>query len=151
MAAAIPYIAMAISAAGAVQGAQAQAQSNYYNAAVAQRNGAIAVEQASRDADQQGRAARMKLGSMRAAYGASGVTPEGSPLDVLEASASAAELDRQNILYRGNLKALGYSDTSTLDKYGGEVALKQGDYKAAGTLMQGAGSAIGGMGGGGGG
>src|SRR5262249_6097014 len=74
-----------------------------------------------------------------AAYGASGVTAEGSPLDVLASSAYKAEMDRQTILYDGRIKAMGYEDQAALDraKAGNEMMSGIGD--AAGILMKGAG------------
>jgi len=110
-------VSTVVSAASQSAAAEGQAQAADYNAKIAQRNAAVAREQASRDEEQQRRDARKQLGLMRASYGASGITPEGSPLDVLEASAAEAELDAQNIRYKGELRAMGYNDEATLDKY----------------------------------
>lgn len=83
------------------------------------------------------RQSRMVIGSIRAAYGASGVTVEGSPLDVLQMSITDAERDRQQVLYRGELKALGYEDTRTLSLYGAESAKSQADWATASSLLTG--------------
>jgi len=131
-------IGTAVSVAGAMSSARAQANAANYNAAVASRNAAIARQQTAQDLETQQRQARMQIGAMRAAYGASGVTPEGSPLDVLEQSASAAELDAQNIKYRGELKALGYSEEASLDSSQAGSALAFGNQQSASALLTGA-------------
>ncbi len=83
------------------------------------------------------RQTRMQLGSIRAAYGASGVTMAGSPLDVLEMSVANAERDRQQILYKGELKALGYEDTRTLSLFGADSAKKQAEFSSFSQLLTG--------------
>jgi len=122
-------------------GAQAQGQSaaaaQQYNADIAGRNAGLARDAAAHDAAVQERQSRMAFGSMRAAYGASGVTVEGSPMDVLQMSMTNAERDRQQILYRGELKALGYEDTRTLSLYGAESAKSQADWATASSLLTG--------------
>jgi hypothetical protein len=92
------------------------AQAAEYNAAQAQQNAVVARQQAGASAEQQRMAATKHLGTMRASYGASGVTMEGSATDVLAESAGLAELDRLNILYGGELKAAGYEQTAALDR-----------------------------------
>ena len=126
-----------VSAMGAQAQGQSAAMAQQVNADIAGRNAGLAREAASYDAGLQERQARMQLGSIRAAYGASGVTIEGSPLDVLQMSIENAERDRQQILYRGELKALGYEDTRTLSLYGAESAKKQSDFATATSLLTG--------------
>ena len=120
-----------------VQAANAKASGNY-NAAVADRNAGIARAQAVADADAQSRHARRVIGAARAGYGASGITDEGSPLDVLGMSAANAELDRQNILYRGELKALGYGDTAGLERMRADNADLEAFGKAGSAILLGA-------------
>lgn len=128
-------VGTAMSAAGAMQSAQAQSSAAEFNAAQATNNAASARAQASQDAMLQSRTARQKIGAAEAAYGASGVTMEGSPLDVLESSAASAELDRQTILYKGELRAMGYANSSLLDTMQGNAATQQGYYKAGSSLL----------------
>jgi len=133
-------IGTAFSVIGALnQGQQASDAANY-NAAVANNNAIAARQQAQAAAAAQERKARLQLGSMRAAYGASGVSLEGSPLDVIEASAAAAELDRQNILYSGELKAGGYQSTAGLELTRGENAVTGSYFSAGSSLLKGAAS-----------
>lgn len=134
--------AAAISAYSAVQQGQAAKKAADFNAAVAERNAKLSQDAAAAQADTQDRQARQRLGAIRAAYGGSGVSSEGSPLDVLENSASLAELDKQNILYSGNLRAMGFTDTAALDRFSGSNAQSASYLSAASTLIGGAGKAI---------
>lgn len=127
----------AVSAMGAQAQGQSAAMAQQFNADIAGRNAGLARDAAAYDASIQERNARMQMGAIRAAYGASGVTAEGSPLDVLQMSVTNAERDRQQILYRGELKALGYEDTRTLSLYGAESAKKQADVTTATSLLTG--------------
>lgn len=129
-----------ISALSAIRQGEATSNAAEYNAALAQRNSVIATQQAGAAASQQQRDARARIGAARAAYGASGVTSEGSPLDVLEASATAAEGDRQAILYRGRLKALGYTDEAMLDSYRAGTASQNATLSAGSSILMGAGA-----------
>lgn len=151
MAAALPFIMIGMSLIGSMQGAQqarsqgeAGAAAAAFNSAAATRNAGIARQQAADDAAAQRRTAVQTMGAMRAGYGASGVTLEGSPLEVLESSARNAELDNQMIRYKGELRAMGYEDTATLEDFSGGVALQAGEDKATGILIGGVGKAAGG-------
>ena len=116
-------IPAAISAVGAVkQGQDAQDAANY-NASVAEQT---SQEQARRDAIQ----ARMVIGQDRANYGASGVTTEGSPLDVLQQSAKMAELDKLTTIYAGATQAASY-------RAQGKAARTASYFQAAGSLAEG--------------
>ena len=117
-------IPAAISAVGAIkQGQDAQNAANY-NASVAEQT---SQEQARRDAIQ----ARMVIGQDRANYGASGVTTEGSPLDVLQQSAKMAELDKLTTIYAGATQAASY-------RAQGKAARTASYFQAAGALAGGA-------------
>lgn len=150
MAVAIPFIMVGMAVLGTVMSANAQKEQGEaakktaeYNAGISRRNAEISMDQAATDAEAQQRDARRRAGAMRAGYGASGVTMEGSPLDVLEDSAITAELDRQNILYKGRIRALGFEDEATLYDMSGSNAEKQGNSRATATLVGGLGNAAG--------
>ena len=117
----------------------ASRQAGQYNAQVNQQNAEIARSEAEANARQQDRENYMRLGAIRAAAGKSGgAANEGSALDVLADSAAQGELERQNILYRGELRARGYSNTAALDEFGGENAQSSGYLKAGSELLGGA-------------
>jgi parvulin-like peptidyl-prolyl isomerase len=128
---------LAMNAVGAISQGMAASKAADYNAAINARNAQIAQQQAQADAEAQQRQAYQRMGAIRAAYGASGVTPEGSPLDILANSASQAELDRQNILYKGKLRAIGYTDQSNLDAMQSDAAMTSGYIGAGSSLLTG--------------
>lgn len=144
MAAALPYIVMAVgtavAAAGAVRQGQAANIAAQYNAKVGEQNAQAAEQQAQSQASIQTRRASMENGGLLAEYGASGVVSgEGSPLEVLAQSASNAEWDRQNIIYGGRVRANSLRNQSGLDVTQGETAQQNGYLSASGSLLQGAG------------
>lgn len=127
----------AIGAVGAITNSQSEASADKYNARIAEQNAVGAMQQAQSTALLQQEQARRSIGATTAAYGASGVTMSGTPLDVLANSAATAERDRQNIMYKGQLQAAGYLDQASLDRASATNALNQGWMKAAGILTSG--------------
>jgi len=103
----------------AAQAAQyrAQAQAGQFNASMletraleAERNRGIAYEKAEMEARDLRVKNRAVIGQVRAAYGANGLSMDGSPLDVLQATAVEQELDVEKVLYAGDLAALEQTD-----------------------------------------
>jgi len=141
----LPFIMLAgsaISAIGAVSQANAAKAAHTYNADLRERDAIVALNQSSVEAARVRRAGAQAQGSILAGFGASGVaTDEGSPLDVLAYSAANAKLDEETVLYNGRLKAMGYRETATLERYAGTVAEQQGAINAASYLTAGAGQA----------
>lgn len=135
-------VGTAVAAYGQYQTGQNAKKAASYNAAIMERNAQAARDQARQDAILAEREGRRRLGAINAARGASGIGIEGSPLDVLEESAANAELDRQTILYRGNLRAMGYQDSAALERMRGRHAAEAGYYGAASTLLLGAGKGL---------
>lgn len=127
-----------MSAAGSIQQGNSAKAAAEYNARVAENNAITARQQAAAQEEQHRRLARRQLGQMRAAYGASGVTMEGSPLDILAQSAKDAELDALNIRYGGELKAQGLESEAVLERYRGKSAQRAGYMGAATGLLSGA-------------
>lgn len=122
-------------AAGALSGGSSARREARRNAAVMRRNAAIARDQAAAEMLRQQVFARKVRGAMRAAYGAAGVTVEGSPLDVLEESAATAELDRLTIKYRGELRAIGYQDIAAASDRQGDDAFTAGILNAGSSVF----------------
>jgi hypothetical protein len=121
----------AISIAGAQSQASANASAASTNAAIMAQNAKIALDEGNLNAANQQRQTIIALGAARAGYGASGVTAEGSPQDVLGSSAANAELDRQVILYKSRLKAFGFNTQADLDTGRAQTALVQGNETAS--------------------
>lgn len=133
----LPAIGLGLAALGQIGGGIAEKEAGEYNAAIKRRNAAVHRDMAAAEAVQQQRKARKVIGSMRAAYGASGVTVEGSPLEVLQESARAAERDRAMIIYRGELRAIGAEAQASLDEEMGQSAERAGYLSGAGELLYG--------------
>ena len=136
MASVLMAVGPALGAYGQIQSGQAANQAAKYNANIAKQNAAITLQQAGLDADAQQRAAKGIIGEEKANYGASGVSG-GSVNDVLMSSETSAELDRQNILYRGKLRAMGLMSDAQLDKFSGRQAVTQSYFGAASSLLTG--------------
>lgn len=125
----------AMSAIGQLQQAQTAKAVGRYNQQLGERNAAIARDQTASEIVRQQRTARRVQGAARAAYGASGVTMEGSPLDVLEDNATQAELDTLTLKYRGELRARGYEQAGSMARFEGDQAARAGRLRAASTLL----------------
>lgn len=126
----------AMSVVGALSGASSASSAAKYNAQLNQQNAQIATQQGDAQAIQQRRLDEMRMGTIRAGYGASGVVGgEGSPLDVLSSSAAQAELDTQNVIYNSRLKAMGYTNNAILDQSRAAAASSKGLYGAASAAL----------------
>ena len=141
-AAALPYIQAAgavISAVGALQQGSAAKKASQYNAQIAEQNAAIARQNAAARATQADRETYLRLGAIRAAQGhAGGEAGEGSVLDVLGDVAAQSELERQQIVYQGELQARGFSNEAELERFSGETKQAGGYWRAGSELLSGA-------------
>lgn len=108
-------VGTAVQVVGAIQQSSAASKADKYNAQVASQNAQIATDQANLQLTQQQRAAQLAFGSTKAGYGASGVTSDGSPMDVLQDSFTQSELDANTIIYNGKVRAAGYQNQASLD------------------------------------
>jgi hypothetical protein len=138
---AIPYImaaSAAVSAIGAIQQGKAAKAAADYNATISIQNAQIARADAAAMAGQQDRENYLRLGAIRAAQGKSGgEVGEGSVLDVLGDTAAQGELEKQNIIYQGEQRARGFTNTATLDTFSGKQAQTAGYMKAGSELLSG--------------
>lgn len=140
-----------VGAFGTVLGGMQSKQSAYMNASFEEFNadqidymGRQAVAKQKRQADQI-------IGNARANYGASGVqSTEGSPLDILQQSASEAALDNIMMKYNYDVAAYGKRRSAKIMRYEGDQALENSYLSAAGQLMTSAAKAVASGGGGGG-
>ena len=152
--------ASAMQAVGAIQQGKmaeaqgrAQQQAANYNARMKEIEAGITREQTNAREEQQRRQARQILGKQRAAVAQAGIGWGGSALDIMEESATLAELDALTIRYEGDLKAKGLLAEAEFDRYSGEVsaamgkAAKRASYvSAAASILSGAAGAYKGFG-----
>lgn len=117
--------------------AQAQAQSNAatFNAQQADQQATYSRQVAAENERRQRAINTKNLGTIRAKYGASGITLDGSPSDILDESAANAELEALTIRHGGMVEALGYSNSARLDRYRAGAASSAGYLGAAGDLL----------------
>lgn len=136
----LPYLAAAgsvVSAVGAVSQGNAADAAGRYNAQLAQQNAVLSRKQA-REEERRFRVDTSKrIGAMRAAYGATGVTMDGSPMDVLESSLYTSELDALTIREGGRASAAAYESEATLARLQGRSARRAGYISAASELLRG--------------
>lgn len=114
--------ATALSALGGIVGTvgkltegSANSAADRFNADVAGQNEQIAAEQGRQQLQQQQIDAQRKLGAIKAGFGASGVTTDGSPLDVLADSYTQSQTDANTIIFNSKVKQAGYANTQSLD------------------------------------
>ena len=136
--------------AGQLNQAQSQAAANEYNAKVAEQNASLARQQSIEQERQVRIQSRKQLGDIRSSYAASGVSIEGSPLDILEESAATAELDALTVRHGGEVKARAFESEAAINRFSAKQARIGGYLGAASTLLKGGSSVYGSSGGGGG-
>jgi hypothetical protein len=132
----------AMSAYSEIQQGKEQQQWSEYNAAVAERDAASAKQSAEYEAGQKRKETQKLLGRQRALYGKAGVTLEGSPLLMMEETASEGEIDALMIEREGKLRAGSYQSEAALSRMKGSAAKRAGYYGAGSSLLTGAGSAM---------
>lgn len=127
-----------IGAAGSFMEAEAQYKASKYNAALQRQNATWERQSSQEEARVANVQGRKYLGEMRATYGISGVTIEGSAFDVLQESALAAKRDELNIKVEGERRALAMEQGANLTEYEGRAARTIGYVKGTAQIAQGA-------------
>lgn len=122
-------------AVGQISSANQQAAAQEANAAAARDAAKASMDAATAEAEQRARIMRGKIGEASAAYGASGVTMEGSSLLKIVDLASEAELDRQMTLYRGKSQARAQNYQAAIDDTSADNTRAGGYMKAGETLL----------------
>jgi len=77
------------------------------------------------------------LGSQRAGYAASGVTMEGSPLNVAMDTATQGEIDRLAIVYGADVKQASVDASKATTRFQGEFASAESDIALMKTILGG--------------
>lgn len=131
---ALSVVGTAFSAISSIQQGNAARAAGDYNASLYERNAEIARQRGAADEARQRRLATMRAGSNRAAVGASGVSLEGSPLDILESNAAQEELDALMIRWNATNDAGGLMANADLSRAQGRNAQRSG-YMGAGSSI----------------
>jgi hypothetical protein len=125
------------SAVSSISAGNAAKASGDYNAALYERNAQIAQQQSAADEARQRRLATMRAGANRAAVGASGITVDGSPLDILESNAAQEELDALMIRWNGQNAVDSARASGALARAQGENAQRAGYMQAGSAILLG--------------
>lgn len=100
----------AMNAAGNVMAANAKADADLYNAQRADENAKLTLEQTDQEVEREHYKNTQTLGSIRAAYGASGLVMDGSAQDYADSQAMIGLKNELAIKHKGILDAKAYSD-----------------------------------------
>lgn len=135
---AIAGVGVLMSAYGAQQQAKAARRASKLNAEESEENARLTAERAIEDERQFRLSFRRDQAKNKVAIAASGVRLEGSPLEVLQDNASAAEADAQNIRRGAAITKDMYTRQARAYREGGAAASQAGNINSAATLLQGA-------------
>lgn len=91
--------------AGNIHQANMQAQANEYNAQMDDQQADLTLQQGEEDAFRERYAVKKTLGSIRAAYGASGVRMDGTPQEYMDAQAAVGAKNIMSIKNQSIIKA----------------------------------------------
>ena len=139
MAAAIPYIALAISAGGTVyQGVQGNKQAKR-EAAILEQEGAYQKQKAAQEERLSRRDAHILQGRQQVLLSAGGQPlTSATALNLLTESTTQEELDALTIRYGGDVAAASARSKASAVRKVGKSALRSSFFKAGGTLLMGA-------------
>ncbi len=127
---------------GQRQAAKSQQAMHEYNAQVAENNAIIAKQNAEFEEQKHRDNLRRLLAGQKASFSASGVTRTGSSLDVQLDTVTQGELDSLAILYGGDLKASGASQSAVSSRMAGQAAIDEANSKVGSTLLAGGGQLL---------
>lgn len=140
--------AAALLAVGAVASAYSSVQAGYAeqraaneNARIAEENARLARFQAADDERRLLIEGHKVLGNIQTSYAASGVTMQGSAMDVYKSSVANLAQDALNVRLGGMQKSSAYENQARIDRNRGEYAKESGERGAATSLLTSAGNA----------
>lgn len=131
-------VGAAISAFSAIKQGQAAKEAGEFNANAAMKNAEATRQQGAEEERRLRAMTRKQIGEARANYGASNLSIEGSPLDVLQESVSNAERDAINIRSGSSRRAAAYEESASFERRAGANGELGGYISAVGTLASGA-------------
>lgn len=125
----------AVQAVGAIRSANAQADAQENNARLADSEAAQTREQAAEQERRYRALAQKRLGSIRALYGASGLTMDGSPTDVLQESMANAEMEALDYRKAGENRAKSLESEANSSRKSAKQTRTAGYVSAAAGLL----------------
>lgn len=112
------------------------------NAQIAEQNATVIEQQAAFNAGQIKSQNDRKIAMQRAAYGASGVTMEGSPIMVVADAEAQSEIDQLAERYEGKIDANRQRSEAGNARYQAQIARVVGKNRSNETLISGLGKAL---------
>lgn len=122
---------------GEKEQAEAEARAAMFNARIARVNSRLSREKATDDERRLRIIGAKEIGDIRTGYASSGVTSEGSAMEVLRESAGNIELDALTIRYRGDQEAKVYELQARAEDERAGSARRMGKYGMASGLLSG--------------
>ncbi|RJO61609.1 MAG: hypothetical protein C4542_06100 [Dehalococcoidia bacterium] len=138
-AAVVPLVvgSTALNVLSARQEAKAASAASVYNATIAEQNATLAKQNAEIQEEEARLEARRNLGAATARAAAGGGAIEGSVVDALASQAMFDELSALTVRHRGELEALGFTNTAKLDRANAKNAKTQGKINMASAILSG--------------
>lgn len=143
MAAALPIFAgisvagTALGAYGQIQAGNAQHDTAYQNADIAEQNAVQSDLSTADQLEQLSRQTGVILGKQKAGFGFAGVKRTGTALEVLTETANLADKDAYRISQQGAFASRGFRQQAVNLRYAGNVARTQSRISAGSTLLTG--------------
>ena len=119
-------ITAALVVVSAATGIMSEVEASRFNEKVGLQNQAINAQQTQAEVDRKRRENIKRLGAARAARGASGITIEGSPMEIFSENARNAEMDILNIKYQGALVDRRLANEILLEQDNQKTAISKG-------------------------
>lgn len=135
----LSIVGLGMQALGQQQAGEAAQDAGNYNAQIAEQNATLTRDRTATEERRYRAGTRRQMGSIQSAYAASGVTMEGSAMDVVLDSALTAERDALAIRHSGEIEAAQFESEAELQRLYGAQAAAGGRMGAAATLLGGAG------------
>ncbi len=123
-----------------------QAQAADYNAALSRQQGEGALQESTAAQIAHQRKFRQFAGLQRAGVVESGTGYGGSNADIVERSATLAELDQLTLAYQGTMRARAFNAQGQLDEFGGRILRANARSARTSGYLNGAASMVQGMG-----
>lgn len=114
---------------------EATARAAEYNAQIERLNATIARQNAAEAERRFRRMSKKRMGSMRAARGASGLALDGSALDAMADSAMQEELDALTVRYQGEMQARTHEANARMAEMEAKSARASGAFNAIASLV----------------
>lgn len=126
----MPTLPQGLAAGGSILGAFGDIMAGDESQQADDYNASLALTQGQFEVNDLDTSEEDTLSTQRAMYAKAGVTMSGSPLDTALNTATGYEMDKQIATYNAQSAA-------NMDTYQGQLSKQQGEFKAAGTLLQG--------------